>query len=102
MTRQAYVGTRPRIAYLAALSAALVFGFILSREIGGRIAQLREEVQILQTIIDQTQREREFLFVHGQDWRDHVSHLRLMRMNQARIGERPFHRELEIELADAP
>jgi CHASE3 domain sensor protein len=44
---------------LAALSAALVFGFILSREIGGRIAQLREEVQILQIIIDQTQRERE-------------------------------------------
>jgi CHASE3 domain sensor protein len=44
---------------LAALSSALVFGFVLSREIGGRITQLREEVQILQVIIDETRREHE-------------------------------------------
>jgi len=44
---------------LAALSSALVFGFILSREIGGRITQLRAEVQILQVIIDETRREHE-------------------------------------------
>ena len=44
---------------LAALSSALVFGFVLSREIGGRITQLRAEVQILQVIIDETRREHE-------------------------------------------
>jgi CHASE3 domain sensor protein len=44
---------------LAALSSALVFGFVLSREIGGRITQLRAEVQILQVIIDETRRELE-------------------------------------------
>jgi CHASE3 domain sensor protein len=44
---------------LAALTSALVFGFVLSREIGGRITQLRAEVQILQVIIDETRREHE-------------------------------------------
>jgi hypothetical protein len=44
---------------IAALSSALILGFVLSREIGGRITQLREEVQILQVIIDETRREHE-------------------------------------------
>jgi CHASE3 domain sensor protein len=44
---------------LAALSSALVFGFVLSREIGGRITQLQAEVQSLQVIIDQSAREHE-------------------------------------------
>jgi CHASE3 domain sensor protein len=44
---------------IAALSSALILGFVLSREIGGRITQLREEVQILQVIIDETRREAE-------------------------------------------
>ena len=44
---------------LMALTKALVFGFVLSREIGGRITQLRAEVQILQVIIDETRREHE-------------------------------------------
>jgi CHASE3 domain sensor protein len=44
---------------LAALSAALILGFVLSREVGARITQLREEVQILQVIIDESRRDRE-------------------------------------------
>ncbi len=44
---------------LAALSSALILGFVLSREVGARITQLREEVQILQVIIDESRRERE-------------------------------------------
>jgi CHASE3 domain sensor protein len=44
---------------IAALSSALVLGFVLSREIGGRIAQLRAEVHILQVVIDETRRQHE-------------------------------------------
>ena len=44
---------------LAALSSALILGFVLAREVGARITQLREEVQILQVIIDETRRDHE-------------------------------------------
>jgi CHASE3 domain sensor protein len=44
---------------LASLTSALVLGWTLSKAVGGRITQLRAEVQSLQVIIDQERKERE-------------------------------------------
>jgi CHASE3 domain sensor protein len=72
---------------IAALSSALVFGFILSREIGGRITQLRAEVQILQVIIDETRREHEVSqIVDSEFFVDLAQRAQIMRERRLRRG----------------
>jgi CHASE3 domain sensor protein len=74
---------------IAALASALVLGFVLSREIGGRITQLREEVQILQVIIDQTRREDEVSQIVDSEFFVDLSHrAQLLRERRLR-HERP-------------
>jgi hypothetical protein len=81
---------------VVALSAALVLGLVLSREIGGRITQLRAEVQILQVIIDQTAREHEVSqIVDGEFFVDLSRRAQVLREQQQQRRRRPDPEALE-------
>jgi uncharacterized protein HemX len=80
---------------LAALSAALILGFVLSREVGARITQLREEVQILQVIIDESRRDREVSeIVDSEFFVDLTKRAQMLRQRRQQ-GERPGPETLE-------
>jgi CHASE3 domain sensor protein len=72
---------------IAALTSALILGFVLSREIGGRITQLRAEVHILQVIIDETRRQHEVNeIVDSEFFVDLSKRAQMMRARRQRRG----------------